>query len=71
MIELTDDPVQGTPDNERLECVGRSNAHLRAPTTREGQPVPLDTVVCIGAENDVGGRIVGIGVHRVRSIEPA
>ena len=68
---VTDDPVQGAPDDERLERVGGGDAHLRAPTAREGQPVPLDTVVRVGAENDVRGRVVRIGVHRIRPVEPA
>ena len=68
---VADDPVQGSTDDERLERVGGGDAHLGAAAARECQPVPLDTVVCIGAENDVGGRIVGIGVHRIRPVEPA
>ena len=67
---VADDPIQGATHDEGLERVSSSDAHLGAPTAREGQAVPLETVVCVGVENDVGGRVVRIGVHRVRPVEP-
>ena len=51
--------------------MGGGDAHLGTPTAREGQPVPLDTVVCVGVENDVRCRVIRIGVHRIGPVEPA
>ena len=67
---IADDPVERAADDERLERADGGDAHLRAATAREGQPVPLDAVVRVGAEHDVGGRIVRVGVHRIRPVEP-
>ena len=44
---------------------------LGAAADREGQAVALEAVVRVGAQHDVGRRVVGIGVHRVRAVEPA
>ena len=68
---VTDDPIEAAADHERLERAGGCDAHLGAATAREGQPVALDPVVCIGAENDVGSRVIRVGVHRIRPVKPA
>ena len=66
-----DDPLERAADDERLERASRRDADLGAATARERQPVPFEAVVGSRAQNDVRGRVVGIGVHRVRAVEPA
>ena len=64
-----DDRLETPADHERLERANRRDAHLRPATTRERQPVTFDSVVRIGAQNQLGRPIVRIGVHRIRPVE--
>ena len=68
---VADDPVEAAADDERLEGVDSGDADLGAAAAREGEAVPLDAVVRVGAQDDVRGRVVRIGVHRVGAVEPA
>ena len=68
---VRDDLLERAADDERLERAGRGDAHLGAATARERQAVTLEAVVGVGAQDDVRRRVVGIGVHRVRAVEPA
>ena len=66
-----DDALERAADDQRLERPGRGDADLGPAPAREGQAVTLDAVVGVRAQDDVRGRVVGIGVHRVRAVEPA
>ena len=60
----------GTAEAEALvELVDRGDLHLVAPPTREGEAVALEAVAGVRAQDDVGGGVVGIGIHRVRPVE--
>ncbi len=65
------DPVEALAHDERLEGMDRGDADLGAPAARERQPVTVDPVVTIGAQDHVRGGVVRIGVHRVGPVEPA
>src|SRR4029077_15047864 len=51
------------------EKVYGSYAELRPATDGEGQPVSGEAVWVVCLEDDVGGRVVGIDVHRIRPVE--
>jgi hypothetical protein len=40
-----------------------------AAADREGEPVTLQAVLGVSVQDDVGRRVIGIGVHRVRAVE--
>ena len=50
--------------------IGR-HAQLVAAPDRERQAVALEAVGAVGLQDDVGGRVVGVGVHRVGAVERA
>jgi hypothetical protein len=51
------------------ERVDRGDLHVVAATDREDERVTGDVVLGVGAHDDVGGRVVGVGVHRIRTVE--
>ena len=63
------DAVERPADHERLERADRRNADFGAPAAREGEAVTLEADV--RRQHDVGGRVVRVGVHRIRAVEPA
>ncbi len=65
------DSLHRPTDDERRQRPGGGDADLRAPADREGEPVPLEPVVLVGAQDDVRRGVVRIRVHRVRAVERA
>ena len=63
-------------DSEAAPHHQGSSARTAATQTSVPRPVvnvrpwPSSAVVGIGAQDDVGRRVVGIGVHRVRAVQP-
>ena len=51
---------------ERLEG---GDLHVVAPPDGEDERVALEPVAGVGTDHDVGRRVVGVGVHRVRPVE--
>ena len=65
------DPIEALTDDEWRQRTDRRDTHLVATAARERQPVAVDPVVPVGAEDHVRGGVVRVGVHRVRPVEPA
>ena len=64
--EVRDELLDGRADDVRRKGLDRGDADLGASADREGQAVPREPGI-VGLERDVRGRVVGIGVHRVRA----
>ena len=64
------DLLEGAADDERGERTDGGHAYLGAAPARERQPMPLEAVTGVGAQDDVGRRIVRVGMHRVRAVQP-
>ena len=62
------DRFQLAADDQVLQRADRCAANLVAAPDGKGQAVPADRRV-IRFDNDVGGRVVGVRVHRVRTVE--
>ena len=69
LAEVRGDGGERTSDDQRRERADGGNNDLIPSTNGEGEPVAL--MRAVGFENDVGGGVIGIGIHRVRSIELA
>src|SRR5262249_5719607 len=63
--EVGGDLLEVAADGEERQGVGCGADELVAPADGEAEPVTGDTRVAL--QNDVGGRVVGIGVHGVRA----
>ena len=64
--EVCDELLDRRPDHVRRERLDRGDADLGAAADREREPVPRQAARIVGLEGDVGRRIVGIRVHRIR-----
>src|SRR6187551_993191 len=53
------------------ECVDTRHDDLRTAADRERETMTFESIVSIGPDDHVRGRVVGIGVHRVRAVEVA
>ncbi|GAA4938390.1 hypothetical protein GCM10023238_00090 [Streptomyces heliomycini] len=61
--------VGGPSDEMTAERFDRGDLDVVAPPDGEREPVPLVPVGVVGAQHDVGRRVVGVGVHRVGTVE--
>jgi hypothetical protein len=68
--EVIGDAFERAPDDERLERADRCDADLGPAAVRERQSVTRKLRV-VGVEDDVGGRVVGAAMHRVRPVQGA
>ena len=57
------------PDEVAPERLEGGHLHVVAPPDREDERVALEPVAGIGTDHDIGSRVVGVGVHRVRPVE--
>ena len=64
-----DDLLQRASDDERPECFDRLDADLVAAADRERESVAGQPLGMIRRQNDVGCRVVGVGVHGIRPVE--
>ena len=67
VAEIGERLVDVEPDDERLQGADRCELDVVAAPDREREAVPPELVAGIGAHDDVGQRIVGSRVHRVRA----
>ncbi len=63
------DVLEVAPDDVVREQVYCGHAQLGSAADGEREAVPGQAVGMVGLEDDVGGRIVGIFVHRIRPVE--
>ncbi len=63
-------PIEVLPYDERCEGTDCSNADLVPTARREREPVTFESVVAVGAQRHVGGRVVRVNVQRVRTMQP-
>ena len=61
--------AQRPPDHQWAKRGHGGDDDLIAAPDREREAVPL--MRAIGFEDDVGGRVIGVGIHRVRAVELA
>ena len=59
----------GPTENPALEGLDRGHDDLGATTDRECQAVAFEAIPGIRSQDHVGGRIVWIGIHRIRPVE--
>ena len=57
--------------HQRPQRVDGRHDHLRPAPDREREPVALEAVAGVGAQDHVRRRVVRVGVHRVRAVERA
>jgi hypothetical protein len=63
------DPFQGAADHVMRQQIDRLDAQLVPATDGEGQPVAGDALWVVGLEHHVCRRVVGVAVHRVRTVQ--
>ena len=59
-----------TPVTSGRERVNAGDAELVAAADRERQAMAGETIRTIGVQDDIRGRVVRIGIHRVGAIRP-
>ncbi len=63
------DVLDSSPDDVMGEKMHGGHAELGPAADGEGEAMTGQAVRVVGFEDDVGGRVVGIDVHRIRPIE--
>ena len=66
---VVQDFIHVQADHEGLDRQDGGHRHLVAPADREDKPMAL--LASGGGDDDVGGRIIGVLVHGVRTVEGA
>ena len=67
--EVGQDGLDLAAEEVPAQRLDRGHLHVVAPADREHEAVALEAVVGVGAQPDVGGGVVGVGVHGVRPVE--
>ncbi len=62
------DPVEVEPDDQRRQRLDRRAANLIAAPDGEGQAMAAQPCI-VRVEDAVSGRIIGVGIHRIRPVE--
>src|ERR1700674_3083608 len=63
------DLLQGEADHMVCQQLDRGHAQLGASTDGEGEPMASQAGGMIRVQNDVRSRVIGVGIHRVRSVQ--
>ena len=66
--QIGTDLLQGAAHHEVLQGVHRGDADLGAAPQGEGDAVAFQSCL-VGVQDDVRGRVIGVGVHGVRSVQ--
>jgi hypothetical protein len=56
-------------DDDRRERLDGGDLHLGAAPEGEREAVALGAVAALGVQDDIGRRVVGVGVHGIRAVE--
>ena len=60
-------PAQLQAEDAAFQRLDRGHHDFIATANGEGQAMPFK--IAVGAQNDIGGRVIGIGIHRIGTIE--
>jgi len=67
--EVDQQRVDVPTEEMALERSDRRDLHLVAPADGEDEAVPLESVICVGADQQIAGGVVRVGVHGIGTIQ--